>query len=113
MNILPSKNFIDVYERLSFIASDVLVKTINNIENSKPIKQDINSISYAKKITKSDAELNLNMNANFLVRRLLLYFVSLMTGQNIVGEYLTLRLIRSPLTTSLNRRLFPHCIIFV
>ena len=70
MNILPSMNFIDVYEKLSFIASDVLVKTINNIENSKPIRQDINSISYAKKITKSDAELNLDMNANYLVRKI-------------------------------------------
>ncbi len=75
IKILPSMNFKDVHDKLSFTAAKVLIKTVKELENKnkKPKIQNLNYVTFAKKVDGSDKILDLNLDAKILVRKILAF----------------------------------------
>ena len=61
-------NFEDIHDRLSVVGADLLIKTLEGIEDGSivPEKQDDSLSTYAAKIEKSDCELDFSLDAKTL-----------------------------------------------
>jgi len=62
----------DLAQKLSFMGADILVKTLNNLEsgNYNLTKQDHSASTYAKKIEKSELEIDWNTTAQEIERKI-------------------------------------------
>lgn len=65
IEILPNDNFEDIHDKLSVIGAELLVSTINKLENGTilPQKQDDSLSTYADKIEKSDCKIDFSRSA--------------------------------------------------
>ncbi len=67
-----TETYNELANRLAEVGADLLVKTLKNLTNSisKAIKQDNNRVTYAKKIEKSECEINWNDSAVEIERKI-------------------------------------------
>lgn len=63
MPILPDDTSASLYDRLSVIGADLLIKTLDNFENIRPIPQDHGSATYAPMLKKEDGHIRWSMPA--------------------------------------------------
>ncbi len=61
--ILPDDTAASLYDRLSVIGADLLIKTLDNFENIRPIPQDHGSATYAPMLKKEDGHIRWSMPA--------------------------------------------------
>ncbi|HEV2613272.1 MAG TPA: methionyl-tRNA formyltransferase [Gammaproteobacteria bacterium] len=68
--ILSTDNIKTLEEKLSAMGAELLINTLNNLDNIKPIKQDELLVTHAHKINKSDAEINWTQSAEEINRQI-------------------------------------------
>lgn len=68
---IGTMNSDQLYEELSKLGSQLLLRTLDDIEKGKvsPVKQDEKLATYTQKITKSDGKIDFNMEPVMLARR--------------------------------------------
>ena len=54
LKITPKMEVTEAFEKLSLIAANLTIVTLNNFENIKPLKQNETQVSFCKKIKKED-----------------------------------------------------------
>ena len=72
IKILKDTNFENLSDELSNLGSKLILKSIDLIENKKDkyIDQDESQASYAKKVEKSEAKINWNEKAKFILAKI-------------------------------------------
>ena len=70
---ISDKKSNEVFEILSYLAAKICVSTLVNFKNLIPKKQDINKVSFCKKIKKEDGLINLD-NASFIYQKFLAFY---------------------------------------
>lgn len=58
-----------LFEKLSYITADLLIETINDFNNIKPIKQDNSKATYVKMIKKEDGLIDINNDTIDMIDR--------------------------------------------
>lgn len=60
----------ELHDELSAIGADLLIETIDNLENITPIKQDESLVTYAKKLDKAECLIDFSYNTDILLRKI-------------------------------------------
>jgi len=68
ISLTEELTYIELAKKMSHLGGQMLLKVLENIDNIKPIKQPVNG-TYAKKITKEEALLDWNQDAEDLAAK--------------------------------------------
>ncbi len=60
LKITPTMEVVEAFDKLSTIAADLTITTLDNYENINPLKQNENEVSFCKKIKKDDGLVDLS-----------------------------------------------------
>lgn len=60
----------DLHDALSTLGADLMGEVLENIQNIKPLAQDENLVTYAKKLEKEEERLDFNSSAEYLERKI-------------------------------------------
>ena len=70
MAITPTATSATLYEDLAEIGPQALIETLDNLKDLVPVKQNEEDVSYAKKLSKEEAQLNWQLPAKQLARNI-------------------------------------------
>ena len=70
VNITPCMTGGELHDELSLIGGDLLIETLDKIENIKPIKQDESKVCYAKKIDKAECKIDFGESSEIILRKI-------------------------------------------
>ena len=74
VSILPGENALQLKGRLARIGSELLVETINQINDIRPIPQDDGQATYARLIKKEDGRIEWSKDAPFIERQVRAFY---------------------------------------
>ena len=69
-DITPTMTGGDLHDKLSQIGASLLLKTLDEMDNISPIKQDSSLVTYAQKLDKSECLIDFSLSTDIILRKI-------------------------------------------